>query len=81
MYALSIDIMLKPTKNETEEISALDTLQIRWRITKALISLRGYAGWSATLLFASNKIRGFHVEANMMLKPRLLSACVWLTDH
>ena len=75
--------MLKPTKNENEEIrvSALDTLQIRWRFKKALISLHVCAGWSAPLLFASNKIRGFHVEANILLKPRLLFACVWLMDH
>ena len=32
-------------------------------IIKALISLRGYAGWSAPLLFANPKDRFSHVEA------------------
>ena len=33
--------------------------------------LRGCAGWSLTLLFASNKVRVSGIEAHIMLKPRL----------
>ena len=56
-------IMLKPTKNgELRDIC---------RITKALIRLRRCAGWSAPLMFASNKVRVSPIEACMMLKPRL----------
>ena len=44
---------------------------------------RNIPGWSAPLLFASNKARGFHVEAHMMLKPRLhglrLAPCLELS--
>ena len=44
---------------------------------------RNIPGWSAPLLFASNKARGFHVKAHMMLKPRLhglrLAPCLELS--
>ena len=36
------------------------------RITKALISLRGCAGWSAALLFANTEDRFSHVEAQIL---------------
>ena len=35
------------------------------RETKALIRLRGYAGWSATLLLACNKARFSHITVHM----------------
>ena len=44
---------------------------------------RSLPGWSAPLLFASNKARGFHVMAHRMLKPRLhglrLAPCLELS--
>ena len=42
-------------KMENSEISDLVALLFRHGTTKALIRLRGCAGWSAPLLFTSNK--------------------------
>ena len=40
-----------------KEISDQVTLLFRWRIIKALIRLHRCAGWSASLLFARNKVK------------------------
>ena len=40
------------------------------RITKALIRLHGYAGWSAPLLFANPEDRFSRVEAHFMIFQR-----------
>ena len=38
----------------------------QYEITKALISLRGCAGWSAALLFANHEDRFSYVEAHTL---------------
>ena len=42
--------------------ASLDIELSKKRITKALISLRGCSGWSASLLFANTPKTGFHAS-------------------
>ena len=49
-----------------EKKKSLDMKLSKNQIIKALINLRRYAGWSATLLFANPEDRFSHVEAHIM---------------
>ena len=42
------------------------------RNTMALISLRGHAGWSASLLFANSEDRFSHVQAQISFECYLI---------
>ena len=61
VFGVSDEVILKPVCSATEtskkiEISLVGSLDIilsKKRIAKALIKLRGYAGWSAHLMFAN----------------------------
>ena len=71
---VSHQVMLKPVSSATETSyvenlleESLDMVCSKMRITKALISLRGCAGWSAPLLFANSEDRFSHVEAHIAL--------------
>ena len=46
-------------KSEISLVASLDMILLDKRITKALISLHGCAGLSASLLFAKNRRQGF----------------------
>ena len=46
-------------KIEISLVASLDMILLDKRITKALISLRGCAGWSAPVLFANTRRQGF----------------------
>ena len=46
------------------------------RITEALISLRGCAGWSATVFFQTPEDRFSHVKARMMSVMRRVPCVV-----
>ena len=48
-----------PEKNEISLVGSLDMILSNKRITKALIRLRGCAGWSASLLFTNSRRQGF----------------------
>ena len=50
------------------------------RITNALVSLRGCAGWSAPLLFATPEDRFSHVEAHIKVVHNLLFKCISLVN-
>ena len=68
---VSHQVMLKPVSSATETSyvenlleESLDMVCSKKQITKALISLRGCAGWSAPFLFANSEDRFSHVEAH-----------------
>ena len=73
VFGVCDQVRLKPTCTATETSWRLETLDIEIRgiilskqwITKALIRLRGCAGWSAPLLFAYDKNRFSHGVAQM----------------
>ena len=75
VFGISDQVRLKPACSVTEvsqrlEISYTETRGIilsRQRITKALIRLRGCAGWSASLLFAYAKSRFSLYEAQLYI--------------
>ena len=46
-------------KNEILLVASLDMVLYKTRITKALIRLRGCAGWSAPVLFANSRRQVF----------------------
>ena len=48
-----------PRKLKITLVANLDMIFFNKRITKVLIRLRGCAGWSAPLLFAAPRRRGF----------------------
>ena len=54
-------------KIEISLVASLDMVLSNERITKALIRLRGCAGWSAALLFANTEDRFSRVEAHKFL--------------
>ena len=56
---------------EISLIASLDMILSRKRITKALIRLRGCAGWSAPLLFAQPDDRFSRLEAQIITWCRL----------
>ena len=51
------------------------------RITKALISLRGCAGWSAPLLLANPEGRFSRVEAHLLIVQKLIQHVITFTVH
>ena len=61
VFVVSNKVSLKPVysatansyKIEMSLVACLDMILYKTRITKALVSLRGCAGWSASLLFAN----------------------------
>ena len=73
VYVVSVKASLKPFSSATEtswkiEISPVLSLHMifsKQRITKALISLHGYAGWSAPLLFTTIEDRFSRVAAHI----------------
>ena len=52
---------------EISLVASLDIVLSNKRITKALISLRGCAGWPAPLLFSNAKDRFSRVEAHIAI--------------
>ena len=76
VFKVSEKARLKPISSATETIASkkiemslvasLDMIFSKKRITKALISLRGYAGWSAYMVFANPEDRFSRVEAHMV---------------
>ena len=61
IYALSIKVLL--------DLASTGIILSRQRTTKALIRLRGFAGWSAPLLFAYGKSRFSHDVALIIIEP------------
>ena len=53
VLGVSDKMRFKPVCSATELVASLDMILFNKRITKALIKLRGCAGWSAPLLFAN----------------------------
>ena len=72
VFGVSDKVVFRPACPATETsykieisfVASLDIIFAHNRITKALISLRGYAGWSAPLLFAHPQDRFSRVEAH-----------------
>ena len=73
VFGVSNKASLKPFYSATETCQKIENSPVlslhmilsEKRITKALISLRGSAGWSAPLLFANPKT-GFRVAAHII---------------
>ena len=73
VFGVSVKACFKPVSSATEtsyktEISleaSLDMTLSKKRITKALISLRGCAGWSAPVLFVNPEDRFSRVEVHI----------------
>ena len=73
VFGVSGKARLKPVSSATETIkkieislvASLDMLPSEKPITKALIRLRGCAGWSASLLFAYTEDKFSRVEAQI----------------
>ena len=55
-------------ENENSLVASVDKLVSKKRITKALIKLRGCAGWSAPVLFANPEERFSRAEAHIRLQ-------------
>ena len=75
VFGVSDEARLKPVSSATETsqkielsfVASLDMVLSKKRITKAVIRLRGCAGWSAPVLFASPR-RFSRVEAQLSLQ-------------
>ena len=73
VFRVSEEARLKPVSSATETIqkfeillvASLDMLPSTKRLSKALISLCGCAGWSGPLLFANPKDRRSRIEAHI----------------
>ena len=67
VFGVSEKARLKPVSSATETnlkieislVASLDIVLYKTRITKALIRLRGCAGWSTTVLFANPRRQVF----------------------
>ena len=89
VFGVSDQAMLKPDPSITETSKKIeiklkessDMILSKKRITKALISLRGCAGWFAPLLFANLKDRFSHVVAHiiMLVIPIIMNFCACLS--
>ena len=74
VFGVSNKSILKPVSSATETSqkigilleACLDMILFKTRITKELISLRGWAGWSAPLLLANPEDRFFPVKAQIL---------------
>ena len=74
VFGVSEKARLKPVSSATETrkkieislVASLDIVLYKTRITKALIRLRGCAGWSAPVLFANPEDRFSRGEAHVL---------------
>ena len=74
VFRVSDKARLKPVSSATGTsfkienclVASLDMILSNKRITKVLIRLRGFAGWSAPLLFANPEDRFSRVEAHIV---------------
>ena len=75
VFGVSDKVRFKPVSSATETsckidillVARLDMILSKKRITKALISLRGCAGWSAPVLFANPEDRISHDDAHFCI--------------
>ena len=93
-YKTCLQLRFKPACSATETrwkieislVTSVDMMLSNKRITKALIRLRGCAGWSAPLLFANLRRQVFSRRGPIILDSKwmvilLLIRCLLNIDH
>ena len=83
VFGISNKVRLKPVSSATETsytieispVASLDMIHSKTRILKALISLRGCAGWTAPLLFANLRRQVFSRRGPIMQAAKVQTIC------